>query len=59
MTKTTRKFLAVGMALSLVAVVLGSPNEQDASLKQIAGYREWTRLNEKPISVVDYSSGGG
>ena len=59
MTKTSRRVLAFGLALSLVGVVLAGPNEQDAILKQIAGYREWTRLNEKPISVVDYSSGGG
>jgi len=59
MTKTSIRVLALGVALSLVSVVLGSSSEQDATLKQIARYREWTRVNEKPISVVDYSSGGG
>ena len=39
-----------------VAAVLGGPvmagsNDDSATLKQIAGYREWTRMNPEPVKV--------
>jgi hypothetical protein len=36
--------------LSLAGAALGD-GVQDKTLQEIAGYRQWTRANEKPIAV--------
>jgi hypothetical protein len=49
MGKTRFSVFALSVLLILTGSVLG--NGDDASLKEIAGYRQWTRVYEKPIVV--------
>jgi hypothetical protein len=49
MGKTRFSVFALSVLLTLTGAVLG--NGDDASLKEIAGYRQWTRVYEKPIVV--------
>ena len=49
MTRTRVSVFALSALLSLAGAVLG--NGADETLKEIAGYRQWTRVNEKPILV--------
>ncbi|HEV7746353.1 MAG TPA: hypothetical protein VGO56_15260 [Pyrinomonadaceae bacterium] len=56
MTSTRLKIFAMTALLSVAATALGD-NGAEQTLKQIAGYREWTRLTPKPI-VVDLSTQG-
>jgi hypothetical protein len=44
--------------LFLAGAVLGDSGS-DKTLKEIAGYREWTRLNAKPVVVGLSFAGGG
>ena len=51
-----RKRLSVfvmSAVLSVTVVALG--NGEADTLKQIAGYREWSRLTEKPIEVKSFA----
>jgi hypothetical protein len=43
---------SVGVVLENVAATA------DTTLADIAGYRQWNRLNEKPITVTNSFSGG-
>jgi hypothetical protein len=58
MTSTRLKIFAITALLSVAATALGD-NTADQTLKQVAGYREWTRLTERPIVVaaIDPSTG--
>jgi hypothetical protein len=59
MTPTRIIVFAVTALLSVAGAVLGD-GLQDKTLPEIAGYREWTRLNEKPIVVENaFAAGGG
>ena len=42
---------ALGALLALTGAVLG--NGEDGTLKEIAGYRQWTRLTDKPLAVTN------
>lgn len=44
----------VAAVLSATVAVLGSGDGDDKTLRQIAGYREWTRQTEKPIRVNSF-----
>jgi len=47
-------------ALLSVAGAVLAEGLQDKTLPEIAGYREWTRLTEKPIFVEKaFAAGGG
>jgi len=49
----------VTVLLSVAGAVLGD-GPQDKTLPEIAGYREWAPLPEKPIVVEDaFAAGGG
>ena len=48
---------AVSALLTVAGAVLGN-NGQDTTLKEIAGYRQWTRLNDKPMPVENFTAGG-
>ena len=47
----TRTRLGVFAATALLCAACGvlADDLQDQTLKEVAGYREWTRLTEKPI----------
>jgi hypothetical protein len=53
------KFLGMlvsAMSLTTFALVFaGSP---DSTLKDVAGYRNWTRIGEKPVAVENVSFAG-
>jgi hypothetical protein len=59
MMKTTLKVFVLLAALSLpggASGVAGGP--ADTTLRDIARYREWTRVTEKPLPVENPSIGG-
>ena len=59
MTPTRLIVFAVTVLLSVAGAVLGD-GPQDKTLPEIAGYREWAPLPEKPIVVEDaFAAGGG
>jgi hypothetical protein len=59
MTPTRLMIFAVTSLLSVAGAVFGD-GLQDKTLPEIAGYREWTRLTEKPIVVENaFAAGGG
>jgi hypothetical protein len=49
--------LATGMALTTLSLVFGA-SSPDSTLKDVAGYRNWTRIGEKPIAVAITSFAG-
>jgi hypothetical protein len=51
MTSTRLKIFAMTALLAIAATALGD-STADQTLKQISGYREWTRLTKKPIVVA-------
>ena len=48
MTRTRLRVFAATALLCAAGAVLGD-GLQDQTLNEVAGYREWTRLTEKPI----------
>lgn len=50
MNRTRLRLLGMFALLSLTGAALGDGVE-DKTLQEIAGYRQWTRVNEKPIAV--------
>jgi len=59
MTRTRLRVFAATALLCAAGAVLGD-GLQDKALPEIAGYREWTRLNEKPVVVkFAFDAGGG
>lgn len=57
MKPTRIRVFAVTALLSVAGAVLGN-SADDKTLQQIAGYRQWTRLTEKPIAVSSPWLGG-
>jgi hypothetical protein len=49
MNRITLKAFAATALLSIAGAVFAGSS--DETLKQIDGYRQWTRINEKPIEV--------
>ena len=58
MTHSRLTVFAVTALLSVAVAVLGN-NGDDKTLQEIAGYRQWTRLTEKPLPVENSFAGGG
>ena len=57
--KTTLKvFVLLAMLSSGGGASGGSRGSTDTTLRDIARYREWTRVTEKPLPVVNPSLGG-
>jgi hypothetical protein len=54
MTSTRLSVFAMSALLCVAGAVLG--NGDDATLKEMAGYRQWVRVNEKPILVENSSA---
>lgn len=52
--------LIVFAVTALCSVAVFADGVKDQTLPEIAGYREWTRLTEKPIVVENsFAAGGG
>ena len=52
MTSIPLRVATVGLLLYSVAAVLGSAaNKPDKTLEAIAPYRQWTRVNQRPLPV--------
>lgn len=49
MTRMRLSVFALSALLSVGGAVLG--RSEDGTLKEIAGYRQWTRISENPITV--------
>ena len=50
------KFVIVTLSLAVAGLALGTTEDYE-TLSQIAGYRNWTRVTPKPLSIaVDLSS---
>ena len=58
MTSTRLIVFAVTALCSVAGAVLGDSG-QDKTLKDIAAYRHWIRVNEKPILVENSLIAGG
>ena len=58
MTNETLRLFALGMVICSVGAVLGKSGE-DTTLKEIASYRQWTRVTEKPTIVENSLAAGG
>ena len=50
MKKISLKVLTLVAVLTTAGLVVADTNE--ATLSQIAGYRQWTRINPQPFEVV-------
>ena len=60
MNRELSRFFTVSMVLLSFGVSVGSAvSPPDTALKEIAGYRKWTRLNEKPMPVTFGGDLGG
>lgn len=55
-TRYLQIFVAA-MALTTFGLVFGA-SSPDSTLNDVAGYRNWTRVGEKPIAVVNTSFAG-
>jgi hypothetical protein len=52
MIRKSLRLLSAGMFLALAGAAVGGATAlPDKPLREIAGYRRWTRLNEKPTAV--------
>ena len=62
MKRTRLKVFALAAALAAVGAVslaaAAAADSPEATLKQIAGYRGWTRVTEAPIPAEVFYSGG-
>lgn len=54
---TSKQIFIVALLFCSVGVALGGA-PADSTLADIAGYRQWTRVTDKPTFVVDGSVGG-
>lgn len=59
MKKLSLATLAIAVAAAVAAAALAS-NENDAQvLNQIAGYQQWTKVNDNPVKVETATDGTG
>ena len=52
---TSKRFSVFVISAVLSVSIAALANGEDETLKQIAGYREWSRLTEKPVSVTSFT----
>ena len=55
MNKISLKVLTLMAVLTTAGLVAAETSNDGATLKQIAGYRQWTRINHEPVKVVTAS----
>ena len=46
------KALTLTFALATATPVVADTTDNEATLNQIAGYRQWTRINPQPVVVT-------
>ena len=54
-----RSFRLFTLALTLATVGMASTTKDEETLQKISRYRDWSRVTQKPIFVIDPSSLGG
>jgi len=52
MKKTSLKVLTLVAVLTTAGLVVAQTGDNETTLNQIAGYRQWTRVNREPVQVV-------
>ena len=52
MKNISLKVLTLVAVLTTAGLVIAETGDSEATLNQIAGYRQWTRINEQPFAVV-------
>jgi len=52
MKKILLKVLALVAVMTTAGLVVADTSDSEATLNQIAGYRQWTRVNRKPVEVA-------
>ena len=55
MKKISLKVLTLTAVLATAGLVVAGTGDE-ATLNQIAGYRQWSRVNQQPVMVVDNSA---
>ena len=55
MNKISLKVLALMAVLTSGGLVAAETSNDGATLNQIAGYRQWTRINPEPVKVMTTS----
>lgn len=58
MSASSLKTFAAAALLTTFGVALVNASTPDKTLKDMAGYRQWTRVTEKPIPVESPSFAG-
>jgi hypothetical protein len=57
MKKISLKVLTLTALLATAGLVVADTGSNETTLNQIAGYRQWTRVNPQPVVVVtDFAS---
>lgn len=60
MKSLTFKLLLLATTTATAGLMLAQSANDNATLKQISGYRQWTRVTPEPIAVpIDISSFAG
>lgn len=52
MKKISMKVLALVAVMTTAGLVVADTSDSETTLNQIAGYRQWTRVNRKPVEVA-------
>ena len=52
MKKISLKVVTLMAVLTTAGLVVADTGNDEAKLNQIAGYRQWTRVNPQPVVVV-------
>ena len=52
MKKISLKVLTFVAVLTTAGLVVADTSDSETTLNQIAGYRQWTRVNRKPVEVA-------
>ena len=63
MKRTHLQVLALAVVLSAVgaaaSIARADDDAADTTLREIAGYRQWTRVTKEPLPVEDFTAFGG
>jgi hypothetical protein len=52
MKKISLKVLTLVAVLTTAGLVVADTSDSESTLNQIAGYRQWTRVNRQPVQVA-------
>lgn len=51
MKKISFTLLALATVFATAGIMPAAPHDDEATLKQISAYRQWTRINPEPVEV--------